>query len=214
MNKVSFVCVSSDKVYDDKVIFCGNTRTLYLFLTGLRKLNGLRRDEDVKTTLPVQVLYDTLIAPVEEFLPRSPQPDGSLQDLILVLQGDLYLVPFSLLHGHSKDYLHKRFSLLTVPSIRALLLAPKTPHKPQTTRLVVGDPQLPLSFDQYRCAPGTQSEAELVGTLFGTKPLTGKEASKDVVCRKAQDAECIHFATNTSWKHSALVLAPSKERNR
>ena len=170
------------------------------------------QSKDLTTGLPVQVLYDTLIAPVEEFLPRSPQSDGSLNDLVLVLQGDLYLVPFSLLHGHSKDHLHKRFSLITVPSIGALLLAQKsqTTERPQTTRLVVGDPQLPLSIDQYRCNPSTLSEAELVGTLFGTKPLIGNDASKDIVCRKAQEAECIHFATNTSWKHSALVLAPNK----
>ena len=194
--------------------FCINT--LCLFFSGLRKLNGIRHDrnKNVTTALPVQVLYDTLIAPVEEFLPSSPQSDGSLHDLVLVLQGDLYLVPFSLLHGHSKDYLHKRFSLLTVPSIRALLLSSSTPQRPQTTRLVVGDPQLPLSFDHYRCTPSTQSEAELVGTLFGTKPLTGNNASKDVVCRKIQEAECIHFATNTSWKHSALVLSPIKGNNR
>lgn len=168
--------------------------------------------KDWLTKPPVQVLYDALIAPVEDFLPQSPQADGSLSDVVLVPQGDLYLVPFSLLKSHSKDHLHKRFSLITVPSIHSLLLAQHStsPEKPSATRLVVGDPQLPLSLDNYRCNSSAEYETELVGTLFGTKPLVGSDASKALVCRKAEDAECIHFATNTSWKHSALVLSPNK----
>ena len=53
-----------------------------------------------------------------------------------------------------------------------------------------------------------------MGTLFGTKPLVGSDASKAEVCHKAADAECIHFATNTLWKHSALVLSPNKVQGR
>ena len=169
--------------------------------------------KDWLTKPPVQVLYESLIAPVEEFLPKSPESDGSLSDLILVPQGDLYLVPFSLLKSHSKDHLHKRFSLITVPSFHSLLFAHcSASEKPSAaTRLVVGDPELPLSLDNYRCSSSFEQEAEFVGTLFGTKPLVGSDASKALVCRKAGDAECIHFATNTSWKHSALVLSPNKE---
>lgn len=52
---------------------------------------------------------------------RSSGPVGRHRQLVLVLEGELYLIPFALLKGSSSnEYLYERFALIAVPSIRAL----------------------------------------------------------------------------------------------
>lgn len=46
---------------------------------------------------------------------------GRHRQLVLVLEGELYLVPFALLKGSSSnEYLYERFNLLAVPSLGSL----------------------------------------------------------------------------------------------
>lgn len=52
---------------------------------------------------------------------HSSGPVGRHRQLVLVLEGDLYLIPFALLKGSSSnEYLYERFALIAVPSIRSL----------------------------------------------------------------------------------------------
>lgn len=52
---------------------------------------------------------------------HSSGPVGRHRQLILVLEGELYLIPFALLKGSSSnEYLYERFSLIAVPSIQSL----------------------------------------------------------------------------------------------
>lgn len=52
---------------------------------------------------------------------HSSGPVGRHRQLVLVLEGELYLIPFALLKGSSSnEYLYERFTLIAVPSIRAL----------------------------------------------------------------------------------------------
>ncbi|ELW66500.1 Tetratricopeptide repeat protein 28 [Tupaia chinensis] len=54
-------------------------------------------------------------------LMHSSGPVGRHRQLILVLEGELYLIPFALLKGSSSnEYLYERFALIAVPSIRSL----------------------------------------------------------------------------------------------
>lgn len=54
-------------------------------------------------------------------LMHSSGPVGRHRQLVLVLEGELYLIPFALLKGSSSnEYLYERFALIAVPSIRAL----------------------------------------------------------------------------------------------
>ena len=51
---------------------------------------------------------------------------GRLKQLVLVLEGELYLIPFALLKGScSNEYLYERFSLIAVPSIGGLTATSK-----------------------------------------------------------------------------------------
>lgn len=59
-------------------------------------------------------------------LMHSSGPVGRHRQLILVLEGELYLIPFALLKGSSSnEYLYERFGLLAVPSIRSLSVQSK-----------------------------------------------------------------------------------------
>ncbi|GAB6029967.1 Tetratricopeptide repeat protein 28 [Chamberlinius hualienensis] len=169
-------------------------------------------------------LYDMLIGPVEDYLPKS----GLQKELVVVLEGDLYLVPFSVLRGtNSTDYLCERFDLLVVPSISALKKLPKSKSvtataktrgsseeaNPTTTALVVGNPKLSSSITEqwgWDDIPYAEQEASCVAEILGTVPLLGPTATKDTVLRELSQVECIHFATHVSWKLSAIVLAPTE----
>ena len=59
--------------------------------------------------------------PYPQGLMHSSGPVGRHRQLVLVLEGELYLIPFALLKGSSSnEYLYERFSLLSVPSLRSL----------------------------------------------------------------------------------------------
>lgn len=52
---------------------------------------------------------------------HSSGPVGRHRQLVMVLEGELYLIPFALLKGSSSnEYLYERFSLIAIPSIQGL----------------------------------------------------------------------------------------------
>lgn len=173
---------------------------------------------------PLRALYDLLIAPMEGGLMHSGGPVGRHRQLVLVLEGELYLIPFALLKGSSSnEYLYERFSLISVPSLTSLGATVK--HIPRrggpslcadggTVAAIVGAPRLPPSvMDRWLWGPlpSAQEEALWLGEQLGCHPLTGAKATKERVLAALSQAECVHFATHISWKLAALVLAPSQE---
>ena len=73
--------------------------------------NSLRIKQDKVSKAPLSVLYQLLIAPFEEAIDAvSAELDGGVSDLVLVLQGELYLIPFPVLRKEqSEQYLFERF---------------------------------------------------------------------------------------------------------
>ncbi|CAG0884238.1 unnamed protein product [Darwinula stevensoni] len=157
-------------------------------------------------------LYELLVAPMDQFLPPPSQP----RELMLVLDGDLHLVPWPVLKGPScNEFLCERFSLLVLPSLSAL----RTGHKGKSlvaseeipSSVVVGNPALPNAVRAewgWPNLPYAEQEANIVGELLGAKPLVGPAATKENVLRELADAQCIHLATHVSWQLSALVVSP------
>ncbi|XP_061459460.1 tetratricopeptide repeat protein 28 isoform X2 [Rhineura floridana] len=173
---------------------------------------------------PLRSLYDLLIGPMEGGLMHCSGPAGRHRHLVLVLEGELYLIPFALLKGSSSnEYLYERFSLIAVPSIRALNPSAKTQAKKTqasthssspSMAAVIGNPKLPPSvMDRWLWGPmpSAEEEAYTVSELLGCQPLVGSLATKERVMSALAQAECAHFATHISWKLAALVLTPSTE---
>lgn len=105
------------------------------------------------------------------------------RELLLVLEGELYLVPFPVLKpggsGDSSEYLCERFSLLVVPSLTSLRSNQRTTRTVMAatsktgagtseatnnmSALVIGNPQLPASVtEQWGWGDITHAEQEAV----------------------------------------------------
>eukprot|EP00066_Takifugu_rubripes_P024211 XP_011613477.1 PREDICTED: tetratricopeptide repeat protein 28 [Takifugu rubripes] len=172
---------------------------------------------------PLRALYDLLIAPMEGGLMHSNGPVGRHRQLVMVLEGELYLIPFALLKGSSSnEYLYERFSLIAVPSIQGLGSNAKAHSRRPgpascggvSMAAVVGNPRLPSPvMDRWLWGPmcSAEEEAQMVAELLGCQPLTGPAATKERVMSALTQAECAHFATHISWKLAALVLTPNPE---
>ncbi|RXM96577.1 Tetratricopeptide repeat protein 28 [Acipenser ruthenus] len=156
-------------------------------------------------------------------LMHSSGPVGRHRQLILVLEGELYLIPFALLKGSSSnEYLYERFSLIAIPSIQSLSSSAKSHSKknaptyssPTSMAAVIGNPKLPSSImDRWLWGPmpSAEEEAYMVSELLGCQPLVGPAATKERVMSALSQAECVHFATHMSWKLAALVLTPNSD---
>lgn len=187
--------------------------------------SSLPRRQNSLAKPPLRALYDLLIAPMEGGLMHSSGPVGRHRQLVLVLEGELYLVPFALLKGSaSNEYLYERFSLMAVPSVRSLgphskchlKKTPPTYSSSTAMAAVIGNPKLPSAvMDRWLWGPmpSAEEEAYMVSELLGCQPLVGSMATKERVMSALTQAECVHFATHVSWKLSALVLTPNTEGN-
>jgi len=157
-------------------------------------------------------LYQLLIEPLEDDLPEGGE-------LMLVLEDDLYLVPFSMLKSVSNpEYLCERFNLIVSPSISSIKLSRENNNKKKdeeekTTALVVGNPKVPSSIgDQWGWIdiPQATREAETIAEILQTTPITGEKATKSEILSRITSATCVHFACHVSWKLSAIVLSPGE----
>ncbi|KAM5193806.1 tetratricopeptide repeat protein 28 [Mantella aurantiaca] len=187
--------------------------------------SSLPRKQSCLSKPPLRALYDLLLAPMEGGLMHSSGPVGRHRQLVMVLEGELYLIPFALLKGSSSnEYLYERFSLIAVPSIRSLNINSKShlrknaPLYSSSTSMaaVIGNPKLPPSvMDRWLWGPmpSAEEEAYMVSELLGCQPLVGTSATKDKVMSALTQAECVHFATHISWKLAALILTPNSENN-
>ncbi|MGH0142456.1 UNVERIFIED_CONTAM: hypothetical protein FKN15_001905 [Acipenser sinensis] len=192
-------------------------------MSPVKDTSSLPRRQSSLNKPPLRALYDLLIAPMEGGLMHSSGPVGRHRQLILVLEGELYLIPFTLLKGSSSnEYLYERFSLIAIPSIQSLSSTAKSHSKknaptyssPTSMAAVIGNPKLPSSImDRWLWGPmpSAEEEAYMVSELLGCQPLVGPAATKERVMSALSQAECIHFATHMSWKLAALVLTPHSD---
>uniref|UniRef100_A0A182NRB1 TPR_REGION domain-containing protein n=1 Tax=Anopheles dirus TaxID=7168 RepID=A0A182NRB1_9DIPT len=168
----------------------------------------------------LHVLYNLLLAPFEDLLPDiSTTARIGRRELILVLEKELYLVPFAILRSGDEDgeYLSERCSLLTVPSLHTLRqksrIKTREPAEGLNSALVIGGPKIPSSLSDtwgWSDSPASLQEAAMVSDMLNTKPLVSSSATKEAIVSELPAAECVHFAANVSWKLGAVVLSPGE----
>ncbi|XP_059614849.1 tetratricopeptide repeat protein 28 [Phlebotomus argentipes] len=160
-------------------------------------------------------LYKLLLAPFEDLLPDSATMGR--RDLVLVLENELYLVPFAVLRSGQEDgeYLSERCSLITVPSLTTLRQKSRSRNREVAenlnSALVVGGPRIPTSLSEtwgWSESPASLQEAAMVADMLHAKALCASSATKEAVVAELPSAECVHFAANVSWKLGAVVLSP------
>lgn len=154
-------------------------------------------------------LYEILIGPFQDQLDE----ESSLSQLLLVLDGDLFLVPWSMLRNEDDEFLSERYSLLIMPSLHVLRsdqgtkTLRKTASHTTITSLVVANPTMPNKVAKqansaratarqlYFENPACSREASFVSELLSTRPLIGTEANKEAVLSQLSTAQCIHFSS-------------------
>lgn len=169
---------------------------------------------------PLSALYQVLIEPMEEAISAAVEKLGpGPPELVLVLQGELYLIPFLVLRkDQTSEYLYERFNVITMPSVTSLKSEQKQnkqgrPVIDSSGALVIGNPKLAPSIAQHwhlRDIPGADYEAKVVGELLTSRPLIGFEATKAAILNHLEQVEVAHFATHISWRLSSLILSPGE----
>lgn len=165
--------------------------------------------------VPLRQLYQELIAPIAGWLPTDP--DAAV---VIIPQGDLFLVPFPALQDRDGQDLVDRHPLRFAPAI-SLLTTSSAPHPLSVGRdpaLVVGNPTMPIDPATGSPLPplsGAQQEAQTIAPLLNTQPLLGSAATKATVIPQMEQAAIAHFATHGLLDDfgtgipGALALAPT-----
>ena len=164
--------------------------------------------------LPLKMLYKVTIAPVADLL------EGS-DEIVVVPDRSLYRVPFSALMNEKGEFLAEMFRIRYTPSLTTLKLIQESPadYHSESGVLLVGDPAVgiithqgsKLTFSPLPCA---KKEVEMIGKMLNVQPLTGKDATKEVVLQKIHSVSLIHIAAHGEPERGHIALAPSnREKN-
>ena len=152
-------------------------------------------------------VYKMIIAPVADYL-KEPE-------IIIVPDRHLYKVPFAALEDESGKCLSESFRIRIVPSLTTLKLIQDSPpdYHSQSGVLIVGDPKVgdvlyKEILKHVSRLPFANKEAEMIGKLFGTQPLLGKQATKQAVLQNIHSVSLIHFACHGNAERGEIVLAP------
>jgi CHAT domain-containing protein len=178
------------------------------------------------TSSPSPALYQLLIAPIQDLLPKNER-----DRVVFIPQGPLFQVPFAALQNPQGEYLIQSHTLLTAPSIQALdltrqqrlALAQQPPSSPGA--LIVGNPQMPSVTlapgsppEPLAPLPGAEQEAKAIAALLKGPALIGPQATKAAVKQQMPQARRIHLATHglldeIQGLSSAIALTPSAGDN-
>ncbi len=168
---------------------------------------------DTNTYGNLRKLHALLIAPIAPHLPKKPN-----DRVIIIPQGELFLVPFAALQDAQGKFLIETHTLVTAPAIQVLQLTRQqrlrqvpsarcqvpgqssdTCNLKPGTFLIVGNPTMPQIGNppqQLSSLPGAETEAKTIATLLGTQPLIGNQARKSIVLQQITTARLIHLATH------------------
>lgn len=121
----------------------------------------------------------------------------SVRHLIVVPVFDLGAVPFAALRpfGPSSSLID-RMSVTIAPSLPDLVRKNEIVWSANFDRsLLVGNPYLAPSAG-WESLDNAELEASFVGQMFKTRPLIGREATRDEILKRAGAADFLYFATH------------------
>lgn len=179
-----------------------------------RNLEGpyAQRSESVR-----KQLYQLLIEPIGEFLPKDPT-----ERVVFIPHETLFLLPFPALQNASGQYLIEKHTILTAPAIQVLELTHQQRQSQASQNaeqlqgknvLIVGNPKMPAELEPL---PAAEQEAIEIAKLLNTQAITGERATKATVVKQMSNARLMHFATHGLLDDikklgvpGAIALAPS-----
>ena len=157
----------------------------------------------------LRTLYDLIMDPIADLV----QGD----ELIFVPEGPLCLAPFAAFVDSKSSYFCDICRLRVIPSLTSLKLITDSPdgYHSKAGMLLVGDPWVQevvipgKILEQLPCA---RDEVQMIGRIFNTKPLIGREATKSEVLRRLPSVALIHIAAHGRMETGEIALAPNTTR--
>ena len=159
--------------------------------------NKAKREES-----SLHLLYKKLIAPVADLVQR--------QDIVIVPEGDMFMVPFSALQDANGKFLSETLRIRLIPSLKTFKLIQSSPNVFHSTTgaLIVGDPAVHPTT-RLQPLPEARKEAQEIAELLGVTAIVGNQATREVVVRKMQGVSLIHFAAHGDAERGEIALSPS-----
>ncbi|MGK7890820.1 MAG: CHAT domain-containing protein [Leptolyngbyaceae cyanobacterium] len=150
---------------------------------------------------PLHDLYQLLVEPIAPLLP--PNSDSPV---IIIPQGELFLVPFAALpetdSSHSLELIDHH-ALLFAPAISLLSNRNDTTNYlsslEDASALIVGNPTMPMdpaTGTVLSPLPGAEREALAIASTLSTPSLIGDRATKAAVLAELETVAIAHFATH------------------
>ena len=158
--------------------------------------------------LPLAALYSYVIAPILDLI------EGD--ELIIVPDGPLWLAPFAALLNPFSKYLCESFKVRLIPSLTSLKIIAHCPEFHSSSgALIVGDPDVSevtnSHGDQLEQLPFARQEAQMIGQILNTAPLTGKLATKCEVLKQISSVAVVHIAAHGRMETGEIALSPNPE---
>ena len=146
---------------------------------------------------PFKPFYDAVIDPIADML--GPQDD----ELVIVPDGALFFTPWAAVIESPR--------IRTVPSLKSykLILSVPEGHHKKTGALLVGNPCLKELKKPLNDLPGAQEEVETIASIFNTRPLTGRHATKAEVMKRMSSVGLIHIAAHGDLRTGEIALSPN-----
>ena len=165
-----------------------------------QRLVEVEQDKTEESSL--HLLCNRLFGPVADLVQR--------EDIIIVPDGVLFMVPFSALQDANAKFLSETFRIRLVPSLTILKLIQTSPPEYHSTSgaLIVGDPSVHPST-RLQPLPEARKEAQEIAALLGLEAIVGNQATKREVLRKMQNVSLIHFAAHGDAERGEIALSPS-----
>ncbi len=188
---------------------------LLLLSTSLPKMrvdnNAEPRTPPIVHNKCLSVLYNVIVAPVIQHLRGN--------ELVIVPDGPLFLVPFAALQDAESRYLCESFRIRVVPSLTCLKMIMDAPpdYHCKSGALIVGDPWVQdvvdiLGKPKLVQLSGARKEAEMIGEIVKSSPLTGSDATKEDVLKRLNSVALIHLAAHGRIETGEIALAPNTLR--
>ena len=158
---------------------------------------------------PLAALYSYVIAPIMDLI------EGD--ELIIVPDGPLWLAPFAALLNPFSNYLCESFKVRLIPSLTSLRIIAHCPKFHSSSgALIVGDPDVSevtnSHGDQLEQLPFARQEAQMIGRILNTAPLTGNLATKREVLKQISSVAVVHIAAHGRMETGEIALSPNLQR--
>ena len=166
---------------------------------GQRLLEEEEEDEEKEDTTLYQ-LYNDIFAPIADQVHR--------QDIIIIPEGDLFMVPFCALCNGNDKFLSETFRIRLIPSLTALRMIQESPgdYHSVTGALIVGYPSTPPQT-KLPSLPEARIEALEIAELLGVSATVGDEATKRHVLQRIREVSLIHIAAHGDAERGEIALA-------